>query len=192
MKRLLKFLHEVGTVGVMGALMAQMVLSLTSTDLSAEAFAVMRRGILTLTQWLLLPSLAVVLVSGLLAMGLHRPYQSAQWVWIKALMTPLVFEATVLGVQTPARVAAKLAEQLAEGPDAAKTAALERALGKEWWGLWLVLGVYAANVALAIWRPRFRVPSSQGSRASAREAPPLGTAADAAAEASAKAKVLPS
>lgn len=153
MKRSLKLLHEIGTVGVMGAVASMIVLSAFARDLEPDAFAVARAAIHDVSRLLLLPSLALVLVSGFLAMGWSRAFHGADWVWVKALMTPLVFESTVVVVDQPARAAAEAARAIAAGDPSAQEA-LAVALRQQQWGLWLVLFIYTANVVLSIWRPR--------------------------------------
>lgn len=155
MKRTLKFLHEVGTVGVMGAVAAQIVLASIGPNLPAAEHAVLRQGILALARWLLLPSLGLVLLSGVFAMAVHKPFHNADWAWVKALMTPLVLEGTFIAVEGPARAAAKLSKRVAEGDEAAE-AALANTLGHEWWGLWIVMLLFAAQIVLAVYRPRLR------------------------------------
>jgi hypothetical protein len=157
MKRTLKLIHELGTVGVMGAVAAQIVLASLSRDLPIAELAIARDAIWGLTRYLLLPSLALVLVSGLIAMGVTKAFHDADWVIVKALMTPLVFEATILMVDRPARAAAEITEDMAGGDTRPELAAdLQTALGQERWGLWVVLAVYTINVVLSIWRPRRR------------------------------------
>ncbi|MCA9550836.1 MAG: hypothetical protein KC933_12450 [Myxococcales bacterium] len=155
MKKLLKFLHELGTVGLMGAAAAQLIYATHAADLGPAEYAAARQGILLMTKLLLMPSLVLVIVSGLLAMGLHQPFHNADWVWIKALMTPLVFEGTLIAVQGPAQTAAALAARIAEG-DLAARETLQGVLRHETGGLWVILVLSTANVLLAVWRPRFR------------------------------------
>lgn len=155
MKKLLKFLHEVGTVGVMGAVAAQLILSFAAADLAPVEHAALRQGIVVMCRWLLIPSLGLVLISGLLAMALHKPFHNADWSWVKAIMTPLILESTFLVVESPARAAAELSRKVAEG-DPSAGAVLAQALYRERWGLFIVLGLFTANIVLAVWRPRLR------------------------------------
>lgn len=155
MKRLLKFIHEVATVGLMGSIAAQLVLAITAADLAPGEFAAVRWGILTLSKWLLLPSLMVVLLSGLATFGLHRAFHDAPWAWMKAVLTLAVLEGTLVAVQAPARRAAELSSQLANG-DPTIAAALDDALRHERGGLWVIMALCVVNIGLAIWRPRFR------------------------------------
>ncbi|MBK6922518.1 MAG: DUF2269 family protein [Deltaproteobacteria bacterium] len=83
MRRTLKFLHEVGSAGLMGAVAAQAILSFAADGRGPLEYAAMRHAILLVSQWLLVPSLLVVLVSGLAAIAAHHPFQNAGWAWMK-------------------------------------------------------------------------------------------------------------
>jgi len=152
MRRLIKFLHEIGTVGMMGALAAQLILVFRSRAMPPAPYAALRMSIETLTQWLLLPSLTLVLLSGLIAIAVHPPYHNAGWAWVKALLGVSVLEGTLGGVQGPARQAAELSAKVLTGE--ADPVAMADVVRHEWGGLWVILALAVANVALAIWRPR--------------------------------------
>lgn len=154
-KRLMKFLHEIGTVGVMGAVAAQLVLSNWGPTLSPADHALVREGIAVMCRALLLPSLLLVLLTGALAMAVNRAYHSADWAWAKALMTPLVFEATLVAIDSPARAAVKLSQRVAAG-DASAAGPLAETLWHEQGGLWVAMVLFTAQIALAVWRPKRR------------------------------------
>jgi hypothetical protein len=86
MQRLLKALHQLGGIGLAGSLAACIVLVVTAPTDSLVGYAAVRQGIAAISQWLLVPSLAIVLVSGLLAIAANRAYHDAGWAWIKALL----------------------------------------------------------------------------------------------------------
>lgn len=175
MKKTLKFLHEIGTVGMMGALAAQLVLSVVAERSDMAQFVVLREAIFTITEVILLPSLLVTLVSGLLAFGFHTPFHNATWAWIKALLTVLVLESTFVSVQAPAREAVALAHQLASG-DLSVYETLSGVLGHERAGVLILLFLTTANVYLAVYRPRFRRrASARAGDAAAEEAAPEPT-----------------
>ncbi len=154
-RRTLKFLHEIGTVGVMGGVLAQLVLSWTGAAMDPAGHATVRQVIVQLCTWLLFPSLLLVLVSGVLAMANNKAFHSADWVIVKALMTPLVFEATLVAVWGPARQAATLTAKVAGG-DASAADGLADVLWHEQGGLWIALFLFTTNVVLSIWRPKRR------------------------------------
>ena len=78
MKRFLKLMHEIGGIGMTGALAAHLILVLTAPDTSLAEYAAVRQSILAVSKYLLLPSLLVVLLSGLLAMAVHYPFCQAR------------------------------------------------------------------------------------------------------------------
>lgn len=101
----------------------------------------------------MLPSLGLVLATGLFAIALHPPYHSARWAWLKAATTLLILEGTLGGVQGTARDAAELARRVAAG-DGDATAALQQVLTHERGATWVILLLALLNVALGVWRPR--------------------------------------
>lgn len=154
MRRLLKFLHTLSAIGLAGGLAAYMlVLSAAPEVSSLSEYAALRASLVPLSQWLVLPSMLVALVSGLLAMAAHTPYLNAPWVWVKALSGILIFEATLASVDAPVTAAAEASARAVAGElDGAALAGLIR---DEWGAWWMLLALAAANVALGIWRPRF-------------------------------------
>jgi hypothetical protein len=152
LRRLLKFLHEIGAVGVMGSLAACLVLIATAPKTSWVAYAAVRQGVAAITQWLLVPSLALVLISGLLAIAANTSYANAAWAWVKALLGISMFEGTLITVGAGARRAAEISALAASGQ--ADTAELAAVLHSEWGSLWLLMTVAVINIILAVWKPR--------------------------------------
>ncbi|HKX95784.1 MAG TPA: hypothetical protein VJM48_13855 [Methylibium sp.] len=89
-------MHEIAAIGFGGALAACLVINLTANRASPAAFAAARDTFAPIAQYLLLPSMAVVVVSGLIALAATRGYLDAGWAWVKALLGLSVFEATLL------------------------------------------------------------------------------------------------
>lgn len=139
----------------MGAVAAQAILSFHADGLPASEYATMRHAILLISEWLLLPSLLVVLASGLFAMALHHPFHNAGWAWIKAATTVLILEGTLVAVQGPARTAAEVSAEIAAG-DPSNAALLDDIVRHERGGLGVIAFLSVVNIALAVWRPRFR------------------------------------
>ena len=153
MRRLLKFLHTIGAIGMMGAMACLLVLLARAPAPQAADYAAARGAMGAVAGLILLPSLALTLVSGLLAMAANRGYQNAGWAWIKLATGVLVFEAGFSGVVGPMQdAAARSAAALAGSGDAA---ALET-LGSETGTIWVLMAIAALNVALGVWRPRLK------------------------------------
>jgi len=154
-RKSLKMLHELGAIGVMGSFASCLVLVATAPpSRSLAAYAAVRQSIAAISHWLLVPSLALVVVSGMLAIAANKAYVDAGWAWFKAALGLGMFEGTLLTVAGSARRAAELSAMAASGkPDAAE---LAQVLHAEWGGLWVLLALSLANVVLAVWRPRFK------------------------------------
>lgn len=147
--------HHLGSAGIIGAFGAclAMVSFAPEPSVSLEAYAASRASIAIVSKWILVPSLLLVLVSGLAALGANPAYHDAGWAWLKALTGLAMFEGTLLTVDSTARQAAELTAAAAASGlmDAEK---LESLLGREQGGLWGLLAIAIANVVLGVWRPR--------------------------------------
>jgi hypothetical protein len=158
MRRLLKFMHTMGAIGLMGAMAGLLVLfSFTPAPTSLSEYALMREAMGGISTWIFLPSLGLTLIAGLLAIGLNRAYHNAGWAWVKLLSGVLVFEWGFAAIQGPMQQEAELsARALVHQADPATLAA---SLDPEWKSLWVMLAVATVNVILGIWRPRLtRLP----------------------------------
>lgn len=154
-RRFVKLLHEIGGIGVLGAIATMLVLIWTapSAQESLVQYATARHGIAMVSKYVLVPSLALVLVSGLLAIMIGNAFIDAGWVWLKAGLGIVMFEGTLITIGASARKAAEISALAAAGQ--ADPAALAAVLRTEWGGLWLMFGLSIANIVLAVWRPRF-------------------------------------
>jgi hypothetical protein len=141
-----------GAIGLMGAMACLLVLLGTTPAPTALAeYALMRGAMGAVASWVFLPSLAVTLVAGLLAIGINRAYHNAGWAWAKLATGILVFEGGFVGVQGPMQEEAeRSAGALAGQVDPATLAASLRAERNT---LWVLLVVATANVILGVWRP---------------------------------------
>ena len=148
MRKSVKFLHTMASCGFIGALAAHILL-LSAAPHAADPATRVVIGLLG--TWLLLPSMAIVLMSGLLSMAVHRPFQAQRWVWTKAALSFILFIAT-LHLQAMASGAAAIAARIPPGQPA--PAALAAELANEGASLGLVLVFAVANIVLGVWRPR--------------------------------------
>lgn len=141
-----KVLHEIGSIGYGGALAACLVINLVANRASPEQFAAARKLFAAIAQYVLFPSMGIVVVSGLFALAATRAYINAGWAWVKALLGLSVFEATLLIVGS--------GQRQAELTAATDPTLVDTMLRSERLTLWLLITVSVANVVLAVWRPR--------------------------------------
>ncbi len=162
MRRLLKFLHVMGAVGILGSMASLLVLGRAAPPETALAgYAAVRGAMAAVSTWVFLPSLGLSLMAGLLAIAVNRAYHNAGWAWAKLATGVLLFEGGLQGVQGPMRdEAERSAAALAGQADPTTLAAsLGRSIGSERAALWVLLAVATINVVLGIWRPRLtRLP----------------------------------
>jgi hypothetical protein len=191
MRRTLKFVHTVSTATLVGALALQIVIAwrytaaIPSGDLAAIGA---RQALAIVSQWVLLPSLVLCVVTGLALMGINRSYAAAGWVWAKALLGLMLIKAVISINDPAARDLAAWAlhaarNGLAAG-DAAALAELARLARMEWLGTWLALALAVAAIGFGVWRPRMAdgpAPAARPRRADQPDAPQDDdSAADAA------------
>lgn len=149
-RRSLKALHEIAALGLGGGLAACLAINLRSTGAGAASFLASREAFEAIASYVLVPSLAAVLISGLLAIAANPGFHSAGWAWLKALFGVSVFEATLITVG-----ASHSPEELAA--TAADPALLASLLSAERNTLLLLIGIAIANVVLAVWRPKLMI-----------------------------------
>ena len=150
---LLKVLHELATVGLMGTAVVVLVLHPHARAASPDQLIVLRAAIADLSRIIFVPSLVLVLVSGLAAMALNSAFHDAAWVWLKALSGVAVFEGALFAVAGNAQRGVALAQSLAAG-DAAAPAAMVDLLRHERAGCIAMIVLSVINIVLGIWRPR--------------------------------------
>ncbi len=149
MRRLLKFLHTLGAIGLMGAMASLLVvIGFAPPPTASVGVAAVMVAMAQIATWIFMPSLAVTLISGLLALAVNPGYHDAGWVWVKAATGILIFEAGFVDVLGPMQAAAKTSVASLDPAHLARTYAAERNT------LWVLLAIGVANVALGVWRPR--------------------------------------
>lgn len=154
MRKFVKILHSVTALGFGGGMAAYIFILLAApeiTDISQHL--VLRTSLAFVAKWLVLPSMILVIVTGLVSMIVHHPFMNAPWVWAKTLSGLLIFEATLASLDAPAQAAKRAAIRAANGElSAAELAPLIR---DEWTAWWILLALAVLNVVIGVWRPRF-------------------------------------
>ncbi len=159
MRRTLKLLHTLSAMGMGGALAASIALLARAPAMDeVAAYLELRANLATIARYVLMPSAALCLVSGLLSIAVHQPFHNAGWAWFKALTGVLVFEGTLGGIDSPARRAL----EILGGPAPVDQATLASLLRHEWGALWIILFLSVLNVVFGIWRPKFRRRVARG------------------------------
>jgi hypothetical protein len=149
----MKFMHTMGAIGLMGSMACLLVLlSFTPAPSSLSEYAVMRAGMGAIAKWIFLPSLALTLVSGMLAIAVNPAFHNAGWAWVKLATGILIFEWGFTAIQGPIQQEAELSASALTGEVGAET--LAGAIAAEWNSLWVLLAVTVVNVVLGVWRPR--------------------------------------
>ena len=158
MRQGVKFLHTLSSCGLIGALLGHMLLLWRAPQATAEDYAMLREMISLIARFILVPSLGISLVTGLLAMLVHRQYQQKRWAWAKALLGLSMFEATLAVTQSKAVAAAELSARIAKGDNVLEAQRLlAEAIHSEWNVLYAILALSLAQTALGIWRPRLKL-----------------------------------
>lgn len=142
-----KTLHDLSSITFGGALASCLVINQVASRDTAAEFAAARLAFSFIAQYLLVPSMFVVVVSGLIVLAATQAYAGAGWAWVKALLGLSVFEATLVVVGSKQ----KQAEVVAAYAD---PALLDTLLRSERNTLRLLIALSVVNVVLAVWRPR--------------------------------------
>ena len=152
LRRLLKLLHTLGAAGFMGGMAAvAAVLCLAPASGGAAGALPVIGALANIAAWLIGPSMILTVISGLLAMLANPAFYDVGWVWAKAATGILILEGG-LHVMGPIQDEAKRgAAGLGLG---AHPTSLADLVAAEVNTVWVLLAVSAANIALAIWRPR--------------------------------------
>ncbi len=157
MRRLLKFLHTLGAVGLTGAMAAVAIAMIAPpAQVGTAGYVLLMAALAKIAAWIILPSMALTLVAGLLAIGVNPALHDSGWAWTKAATGILIFEGALHVVGPIQEEARRGATALAGSHDVASVAKL---FTSERGTLVLLLAVSVVNIALGVWRPRFpRIP----------------------------------
>ncbi len=152
MRQILKFLHTLGAIGMMGAMASLGVMLLFAPPATALAeYAALRVAMGAVAKWVFMPSLGVTLIAGLLAIAASPAFHNAGWAWVKAASGILIFESGFIGVRGPMQREAEDSLKAIAGQF--DPALLGVSLGAEKMTIWILLAVSVANVVLGVWRP---------------------------------------
>ena len=155
LRKALKFLHSLASCGLSGALAGYMILLVQAPQATAADYAALRGAIAALSHYLLAPSLALALFTGLVAMAVHQPFLGLRWVWAKALMGIGLFEGSLSLIGAKADHAAVLARRIASGE--AEPEVMDAVIAHEWQTLAILTALCVANILLGVWRPGLRL-----------------------------------
>ena len=133
----------------MACLLAMFALAPPATD--AGGYVVAYAAMAAVATWVLVPSLAMTLIAGLLAIAVNRAFHNAGWAWAKLATGVLVFEGGLVNIQGPIKAEAERSAGALAHWDAAAAPVMS---GAEQGSLWVLMAVATANVVLGVWRPR--------------------------------------
>jgi len=152
MRNALRWLHLLAVGGFMGAVAAALLIAARAESMSPTAFASSRELINIVGSYLALPSLTVLIVSGMLLVAAHPAWMEARWVWAKAFLGALVGALFLVWVQ-PAfyRAAALASGALGSAPSFDDLQAAIQT-GATVGAAVLVLALLASTIA--VWKPR--------------------------------------
>ncbi len=154
-----KAIHDIASIAFGGGLVACLVINLTASRASSVEFATARHLFSAISQYVLIPSMAVIVVSGLIAMMATRGYQDAGWAWVKAVLGISVFVATVrvVGGGNSQSELAAAATGATGATGATDPAVIDALLRGERNMLWVLIVLCVVNVVLAVWRPKLMI-----------------------------------
>jgi hypothetical protein len=150
--RLIKLVHYLALIGFVGGTAAALVLADFAGNAPPSLVPVLRLSILAVGESLMLPSLIVLVVSGMLLVVARPRLVRARWVWAKALLALAVVSIVLAVVQPAITRAAALAAEASLGAPASE--ALRQAFSAEQIGGAGSLLLALIAIVLAIWRPK--------------------------------------
>ena len=150
-KNLLKLLHFASLAGLGGGIVVILVLLDTIDATSPSAVASMHAAIALVCGGLVVPSLVVLLLTGMLLVVARPQLINARWVWAKAFVG-LIVAATILAGFQP--LVNALASMSSTGALGTPPGPLADTVETERWAAYLTLANVVAAMAIAVWRPR--------------------------------------
>jgi hypothetical protein len=144
--RIIKILHTLGSLGLMGGVAACLVLRHSAPAYGGEGYQLVREQLNALFSVLIVPSMGVTIFSGFASMIIYKPYWNALWAWAKAGSGVIVLQYAFRMKWNALELSAPL--------DPTDPLDVPRALANEYSGFWVLLIVSALNVVVGVWRPR--------------------------------------
>jgi len=163
-RNLLKLLHFASLAGLGGGIVVILVLLDTIDATSPSAVAGMHAAIALICSGLVVPSLVVLLLTGMLLVVARPQLINARWVWAKAFVGVIVAATILAGFQPLVNALASMAVTGALGD--APPGPLADTVETERWAAYLVLANVVAAMLIAVWRPRLGRPASERDSAS--------------------------
>ena len=163
MRKLLKFGHSMTAITFLGSAVVLWVFHhyLPPPAEALEIYVAERQVMERVATLVMMPSLLLTLLFGLASFVAVPGYHGAPWAWGKLITTVLMLEGSLLGIQSPIKREAELAT--AALTDISLVGELALKLEAERGSLVIIGVVATANVALGVWRPKFRSRSSAAS-----------------------------
>ena len=163
MRKLLKFGHSMTAITFLGSVVVLWVFHhyLPAPAEALEIYVAERQVMERVATLVMMPSLLVTLLFGLASFAVVPGYHGAPWAWGKLITTVLMLEGSLLGIQSPIKREAELATTALT--DISLVGELALKLDAERGSLVIIGLVATANVALGIWRPKFRSRSRAAS-----------------------------
>lgn len=150
-RNLLKLLHYFSLAGLGGGIVVILVLLDTIDATSPAAVAGMHAAIALVCGGLVVPSLVVLLLTGMLLVVARPHLISARWVWAKAFVGLIVAVTILAGFQPLVNALASMASTGALGTPPGPLAST---VETERWAAYLTLANVVAAMVIAVWRPR--------------------------------------
>ncbi len=150
--RIVKVIHFLGLIGFVGGLAASAVLAEFADQAPPGVLAALRLSMAEIGETLIVPSLVLIIVSGMLLLVARPMLVHARWVWAKAVLALVMAIVALAVVQPGARRAAVLASEAALGTPALEAMVQATEADRIGGAIAMVLALLA--IVLAVWRPR--------------------------------------
>jgi hypothetical protein len=151
-KNLVKLMHYAGLVGLAGGVLIALVLADTVDATSPGRSATVHAAVAHVGATVIVPSMVIVLLSGMLLVVARPQLIGARWVWLKAVLGLILGGVVLLALQPALRAAAAMAADGALGERA--MGSLAAVVGAEVRAATITLVLVVAAAVVAIWRPR--------------------------------------